>query len=169
MTVRNRLLNVYIYTIVICIAMLELNCKSIYLWKLLLFFKTCKIQELMEIISASKWASHSNKSSPKIITSETRKKNYHFWDDPCYLCIPLNNDLLVSLCYMEQERVTAQTLSDSLSYWPLGPKLSPRYLPSLNLNATKLRRNYHSAIFFLVGMAAKADNEEVMNIHEIRV
>lgn len=77
------------------------------------------------------------------------------------ICVFHNNDLLVSLCYMEQERVTAQILSDSLSYCPLGPKLSPRYLPSFNWYARKLRRNYHSAIFFLVGMAAKADNEEV--------
>lgn len=63
---------------------------------------------------------------PKLLHQKEEEK-YHFWDDPCYLCIPHSNDLLVSLCYMEQERVTAQTLSDSLSYWPLGPKLSPRY------------------------------------------
>lgn len=63
-----------LHNIVILISMLKLICKSNYLWKLLMFFKTCKIQKLMVINSASKWASHSNKSSPWIITSERGRK-----------------------------------------------------------------------------------------------
>lgn len=79
-----------------------------------MFFKSCKIQDLMVIVQVSELAIPIN-LVPKLLHQKRGRKIITF-EMTLVICLFLNDDLLVSLCCMEQERVTAQTPSVPLSY-----------------------------------------------------